>query len=301
IADKHPQQLVDEAERHGLPRNVCTWVKGIHSVIRKLNIHAVVGVVQGDCKHVVSMLESMLPIGVEFIPFSYPYEKNRQLLRWEMQKLMDFFGVQWDDVEVCKKRLDRIRHIAHQIDQMGWQEDRISGQDQLYALINCTDFMGNPEVFKIKLETITDKNTKPYPPSMLRLGILGIPGVFTDLFPYLESLGARVVYHEVARQFAMPEYQKDLLDQNLNYTYPYSFYGRIQDILEQSKLRRLDGYIHYVQSFCHHQLEDMGFRNRLSLPILTLEGDKVGPVDGRTKTRLETFIQVLRQKKQRQG
>jgi len=301
ITHSHPQVLIDEAERSGLPRNTCTWVKGIYSVIRHSDIRAVIGVVQGDCTHIVSMLESLLPRGVEFIPFSFPYEKNRKLLRWEMQKLMDYFGVQWDDVLASKARLDEIRKIAHEIDLKTWRENIISSQDNFFALVNCTDFMGNPEAFKIKLKEILERSETAYPRSELRLGLLGIPGVFTNLYEYLESQGARIVYHEVARQFAMPEYDKDLLEQNISYTYPYSFYGRLQDIQVQTRLRGLDGYIHYVQSFCHHHLEDFGLRTHLSLPILTLEGDRVGPLDGRTRTRLDTFIQMLKNKKRRKN
>jgi benzoyl-CoA reductase/2-hydroxyglutaryl-CoA dehydratase subunit BcrC/BadD/HgdB len=59
----------------------------------------------------------------------------------------------------------------------------------------------------------------------------------------------------------------------------------------------LDGYIHYIQSFCHHQMEDQGFRQHLRLPVLTLEGDRVGPLDGRTRTRVDAFLHMLGQKK----
>lgn len=299
ITDSQARVLIEEAERFGLPRNICTWVKGVYSVIRNNNINVIIGVAQGDCSPMISMLESLLPMGVEFIPFSFPYEKNRQLLRWEVQKLMDYFGVQWDDVEASKARLDEIRKMAHEIDRLTWQENRMSSANNLYALVNCTDFLSDPGVFKNELESMLSGRSAEYPGSELRLGLIGIPGVFTNLYDYLEDQGARVVFHEVARQFAMPEYKKDLLDQNLCYTYPYSFYGRVQDIQEQAQVRRLDGFIHYVQAFCHHQLEDYGFRQHLKLPVLTLEGDQVGKLDGRTKTRLETFVQMLRTKQRR--
>ncbi|MCD4812541.1 2-hydroxyacyl-CoA dehydratase family protein [bacterium] len=299
ITDFHPQILVDEAERIGLPRNTCTWIKGIYSVIRNSFIHTVIGVVQGDCTHMISMLESLLPHGVEFIPFSFPYEKSRQLLRWEMQKIMDYFGVQWDVVAETKNKLDGIRVLAHKIDRMTWEENLVSSADNFYALVNCSDFLGDPENFQKKLETILQRSVTPYSRKELRLGLVGVPTVYTDFYEYLEARDVRVVFHEVARQFAMPDYGKDLLDQNLSYTYPYSFYGRIHDIQEQTHLRNLDGYVHYVQSFCHHQVEDLGMRKHLNLPILTLEGDRVGPLDGRAKTRLDTFIQMLWQKKGR--
>ena len=38
----------------------------------------------------------------------------------------------------------------------------------------------------------------------VRLGFAGIPPIFTDLWDYLEELGAGVVFHEFPRQFSMP-------------------------------------------------------------------------------------------------
>jgi benzoyl-CoA reductase/2-hydroxyglutaryl-CoA dehydratase subunit BcrC/BadD/HgdB len=37
----------------------------------------------------------------------------------------------------------------------------------------------------------------------------------------------------------------------------------------------------------------MVVRQQLSLPILTLEGDKPGPLDARTKIRIESFLELL--------
>jgi benzoyl-CoA reductase/2-hydroxyglutaryl-CoA dehydratase subunit BcrC/BadD/HgdB len=294
-----PSVLIDEAERQGLPRTVCAWVKGVHSVIRNTNINVVVGVMQGDCAPMTTMLQLCMPLGVEFIPFSYPYDQDREQLRHEIQRLMEYFGVQWDQVEKTKIRLDGVRKLAHEIDRKTWQENTYSGAENLMALVNCTDFKGAPDNFRWELEAMLDKSGRTFPKDELRLGLIGVPGVFSDLFSYLEEHGARVVFNEVARQFAMPEYTKGLLDQNLTYTYPYSIFGRIKDIQEQASLRRLDGYIHYIQSFCHHQLEDQGFRQHLRLPVLTLEGDRVGPLDGRTRTRLDAFLHMLGQKKRK--
>ncbi|MEW6516050.1 MAG: 2-hydroxyacyl-CoA dehydratase family protein [candidate division FCPU426 bacterium] len=295
-----PQILIDEAERQGMPRTVCAWVKGVYSVIRNTNINVIIGVMQGDCAPMTSMLQLLMPLGVEFIPFSYPYDQDRQLLRREVQKLMEYFGVQWDAVEEAKKRLDVIRKLAHEIDRRTWELNSFSGQENLYALVNCTDFKSDPDVFQMELDAMLRKPPRDYPADEIRLGLLGVPGVFSDLYSYLEERGARVVFNEIARQFAMPEYAKDLLDQNLNYTYPYSVFGRLRDIQEQAQIRQLDGYIHYIQAFCHHQLEDQGFRQHLKMPVLSLEGDRVGPLDGRTRTRLDAFLHMLRHKKKAQ-
>jgi benzoyl-CoA reductase/2-hydroxyglutaryl-CoA dehydratase subunit BcrC/BadD/HgdB len=56
----------------------------------------------------------------------------------------------------------------------------------------------------------------------------------------------------------------------------------------------VDGIIHYVQSFCFRQIEDLIVRKRFKLPILTLEGDRPGPLDARTRIRIEGFVEMIR-------
>ena len=41
------------------------------------------------------------------------------------------------------------------------------------------------------------------------------------------------------------------------------------------------------------KIEDILFKRKLKIPTLTLEADQPGPVDGRTLTRIETFIEML--------
>jgi benzoyl-CoA reductase/2-hydroxyglutaryl-CoA dehydratase subunit BcrC/BadD/HgdB len=55
----------------------------------------------------------------------------------------------------------------------------------------------------------------------------------------------------------------------------------------------VDAVVHYVQSFCFRQIEDLIIRKKLPLPILTLEGDKPTPLDARTKIRIEAFLEML--------
>jgi benzoyl-CoA reductase/2-hydroxyglutaryl-CoA dehydratase subunit BcrC/BadD/HgdB len=91
-----------------------------------------------------------------------------------------------------------------------------------------------------------------------------------------------------------------MVEQYRSYTYPYDIFHRLADIIPETGRRKVDAVIHYVQSFCFRQIEDMIIRKKLPLPILTLEGDKPGPLDERTKIRLEGFVEMLGDRDQRE-
>jgi benzoyl-CoA reductase/2-hydroxyglutaryl-CoA dehydratase subunit BcrC/BadD/HgdB len=127
----------------------------------------------------------------------------------------------------------------------------------------------------------------------VRLGYLGVPPITPEILSRVEGLGARFVFHEVARQFSMPDPARDIVEQYLHYTYPYSLHARSEDINRESGKRSLDGLVHYVQSFCHRNLEDVVFTRALSAPLLTVECDCPGELGAAATSRLESFIQVI--------
>ena len=92
----------------------------------------------------------------------------------------------------------------------------------------------------------------------------------------------------------MPFFHKGILDQYLEYTYPYDISGRLNDIEQAIYERRLDGLIHYTQTFCYRQIYDIILRESLPVPVLTLEGDRPGRIDSRTIVRIETFVDMLK-------
>jgi benzoyl-CoA reductase/2-hydroxyglutaryl-CoA dehydratase subunit BcrC/BadD/HgdB len=126
------------------------------------------------------------------------------------------------------------------------------------------------------------------------LGFLGVPPICSDLFDRLPGIGAGVVFLEVPRQFSMPAPSASLLEQYAAYTYPYDVFYRIEDVVRECRRRGVQGVIHYVQSFCFRQLQDRLIRERVGLPVLTLECDRPGPLDASSWTRLEAFVEMLR-------
>ncbi|HEX9023351.1 MAG TPA: 2-hydroxyacyl-CoA dehydratase [Geobacteraceae bacterium] len=288
------RELVEEAELSGFPRNVCGWIKGIYAAIGESGIDEVVAVTEGDCSYTKALMEVLSLEGVKVVPFAYPHDRDASSVRFEIEKLMRHFGVGWDAVNRAKARLDGIRRKIREIDRLTWQEDLVSGGENHYFQVSSSDMNGDPDRFEAEVEEFLRELPARRPRTeRLRIAYIGVPPIFTDLYPFLESLGARVVFNETQRQFAMPFDTTDLVEQYRLYTYPYDIFHRLDDILAQTAKRKVDAVIHYVQSFCFRQIEDLIIRKKLSLPVLTLEGDKPTPLDARTKIRIEGFLEML--------
>jgi benzoyl-CoA reductase/2-hydroxyglutaryl-CoA dehydratase subunit BcrC/BadD/HgdB len=289
-------RLVEEAEAAGYPRNVCGWIKGLYTtVIEDKSIDEVIAVTQGDCSSTHALMETYQLAGVKTISFAYPADRDYQVLKGQMEKLMKHFGTDWPAVNHIKKKLDAVRRRVWEIDRFTWQENRATGWDNHFWQVSCSDFGGDVDRFMREVEDKLDGlQAAPIQQETLRIGFIGVPPIWSDLYTYLETMGARVVFNEVQRQFSMPFTTDDIVEQYLLYTYPYGVFGRIEDIRREINKRKLDGIIHYVQSFCFRQIEDMVIKSTLDLPILTIEGDKPGELDARTKLRLDSFLEMLR-------
>ncbi|MGQ9532329.1 MAG: 2-hydroxyacyl-CoA dehydratase family protein [Desulfotomaculales bacterium] len=287
--------LVEAAEAAGYPRNICAWVKGIYAALeRREDIRTVIAVVQGDCSSTRALMETLELAGIEVLPFSYPYDRDPDFLRREMERLMCFFGVDWEAVRRAKERLDRVRRLVWELDELTWREDRVSGWANHYYQVCCSDFNGDPEGFGREVEGFLARARAASPsPPRVRLAYIGVPPIVPELYHHLEERGARVVFNETQRQFSMPFPGVDVVEQYRRYTYPYGVFYRLEDIGRELRRRRVQGVIHYVQSFCHRQIEDLVVRARLDLPLLTLEADRPGELDGRARIRLEAFLEML--------
>lgn len=296
ITHDNPQSLVEEAELAGYPRNLCAWIKGIYTtVINNEEIGRVVAVTQGDCSNTHALMETLHLHGVELIPFAFPFDRDRDMLQLQIEKMMTAFGVAWPEVNRWKERLDGVRRLVHKIDELTWQENKIGGFENHLFQVSCSDFNGDPDKFaREAADFLAGLDARPEIEAPVRLGYIGVPPIMTDLYTYLESRGARVVFNETQRQFSMPYETEDIVDQYLLYTYPYDIFRRLQDVQKEVARRRLDGLIHYAQSFCYRQIQDLIIREKIKVPVLTLEGDKPLRLDARTKMRIDAFVEMLR-------
>lgn len=286
--------MVAEAERAGFPRNSCAWTKGCFAAARRLGLRAVVVVTEGDCSSTHALGELLAGEGVEVTGFAFPFGRDRRLLRLHMERFADAMGTTMNAAEDAKARLDPVRALARRIDALCWREHKVCGDEAHLWQISCSDFNRDPGAFADQARRFIEDaaQRRPEPPER-RIALVGIPPICEGLFGLMESLGARVVFNEVPRQFTMPSGGGDLVDQYARYTYPYDIFGRIDDIVASCADRRVDGIIHYVQSFCFRQVQDVLIRRALGTPILTLECDRPGPLDARARTRIEAFIEML--------
>ncbi len=222
-------------------------------------------------------------------------------MREALEDLAQSLGTTLDEAEKAREQLNKARKLAHELDDLTWSKNRVSGFENHAWLVTSSDFNGDIGEYEADLSRLITEaaSREPYPEDLLRLAYIGVPPVFADEFyPFIERNGARVVFNEVQRQFSMPDNGHSLAGQYCNYTYPYSISGRLDDIIPQLKERRAGGVIHYVQAFCHRGIGDILFRDNIDMPILTLEGNVDFMLNNHVKTRIEAFIDMLKRRHQ---
>ena len=302
INDPDPERFVRLAERDGFPLNCCSWIKGIYGFCMQSDIDTVLCVTSGDCSNTVMLMEVLKFKGFRTIPFSYPEEPDPVKMQHTLETLAGRLGTTIAAADKIRQELKPCRELAHTLDRLTWQEGLVSGFENQLWLVSASDFNQDHHNYSGQLqEFITDcRKRSPYPDDMLRIAYIGVPSVYgRDLYNYFERNGARVVFNEIQRQFAMPQPGNSLTGQYTNYTYPYSIYRRVKDVKSEIKRRRVDGVIHYIQAFCHRGIGDIIFRNTINLPVLTLEGNDDFFLNQHNKTRVEAFIDILRNRRKR--
>ena len=294
IGSHDASAMVEAAEADGMPRNTCCWIKGIFTAAKRLGVDAMIGCVNGDCSNTQALMENLQLDGMRVIPFAYPHARRADDLRRSLEEFCDAFGVTLDDAEREKRRLDAVRGRALEIDELAWRTGQVAGKENHLWLVSCSDFAGDPDRFERDAAACLQEATaRPRHPAGIRIGYLGVPPICPELYGFLEELGARVVFNEIQRQFAMPTRTTSLVEQYRAYTYPYDIFFRLEDIEREIKRRRIHGVVHYVQSFCYRQIQDRIIRRRLDAPVLTLEFDRPGALDAAAKIRLEAFVEML--------
>ena len=294
ISSETPDKLISQAESAGFSHGICAWIKGIYSSVINNDIKRVIAVTGGDCSNTIALSEVLARRDVEILPFEFPFDRDYDQLQVQMDNLRQALGTTWEEIDIAKTRLDRIRKKLKKLDHLTFNDNLVTGFENHIFQVSSSDFNSNPDQFEEDLDKMLSEINEREPlKDGVRFGYLGVPSVFSDFYEYIESIGGRVVFNEVQRQFTIPFEDDDIVNRYREYSYPYDIGGRIQDIKKAIEERHLDGLIHYTQNFCYRQIYDIILRESLSVPILTLEGDRPGKVDNRTAIRLETFVEMV--------
>jgi len=259
-------------------------------------IDTILCVTTGDCSNTIMLMEVLKFKGLNVIPFAYPDQPSPQRMQYTLEILAETLGTTLEAADSVRNELKPCRRLALKLDQLTWKDSLVSGFENHLWLVSTSDFNQDYHEYYQQLQELlaTCRRRQPYPSDSLRLAYIGVPSVYAqDFYHYLESNGARMVFNEVQRQFAMPKPGNSLAEQYSNYTYPYSIHERLKDITTELKRRQVGGVIHYVQAFCHRGIGDIIFRDALKLPILTLEGNDDFFLTHHIKTRVEAFLDML--------
>jgi benzoyl-CoA reductase/2-hydroxyglutaryl-CoA dehydratase subunit BcrC/BadD/HgdB len=289
-------KYIDIAERDGFPKSLCAWIKGIYGVCLENNIKEIVGVMGGDCSNTKALVEVLQLRGIKVYPFSFPNSHKLQDVENEIKRFMDIFNVSEEEVEAVRERLNKIRQLGKEIDELTYKENKATGFENHLYQVSLSDFNGDIDSFEADLKKSIDDIKRRQPINKkLRLGYIGVPPMTGDIYEFVENFNANFVYNEVQREFAFPRGDKalNIFEQYYDYTYPYDTEFRIKELKKQIENRKLDGIIHYTQAFCHRAVEDIVLKEQLDIPILNIEGDKLNALDARTKLRLEAFLDML--------
>lgn len=299
ITSEEYLSYIESAEEAGFPKSMCAWIKGIFGACLKHKIGEIVGVVEGDCSNTHSLIAVLKRYGIKVHSFGYPHSQSKDMLYSAMNTLAESLGTTLSKAEKFLKKTSAMHALAQKLDILT-VEGKVTGFENHLWQVSQSDFNSNIKKYSEELSLVISTAERRIPNSdFIRLGYIGVPPMTGDIYEFSSTQGAEIIFNEVQREFAFPRFEKytSLTEKYLDFTYPYCIDGRISEIKKNIQARRLDGIIHYTQAFCHRAVEDIIFKAELGVPVLHIEGDRYNSIDARTKLRLETFIDMLKDKK----
>lgn len=289
-----PGRLLERVEAEGFPKAYCAWIKGIYAVAMRERFREIIVVTQGDCSNTIALAELLQARGVHVVTFAYPYGRGRGALEDAMHGFADALGAEFAGAEEWFDKLAPVRRKLHELDWLTWKDGKVTGAENLRWLVSASDFEGDPDAFGKRLDDFLAIARAGQPKrNKVRLALAGVPPILSDLHETAASLGADIVLNEMPCQFALPRFESGLVEAYLEYTYPYDIFHRLDDLRTEIERRGIDGVLHYAQTFCYRQLGEVLMRERLGVPVLSVEADAPGPVTDSLRVRLEAFIEML--------
>lgn len=288
------------AEEDGFPASYCSWIKGIYGVCISNDIKEIVAVVSGDCSNSIVLAELLADRGIIVHPFEFPISRDYLSIKSSIDKFMCHFNVTLNEVEDVRKSLSPLRNKIIELDKLSYTDCKVKGFENHLYQVCMSDYNLDYKKFESEIEEkLLEINKRDSLSFSLRIAYVGVPPITTDLYDFIETQNACVVYNEVQREFSMPRHSacKDIYEQYLLFTYPYDTASRIKEIEKQIEERKIDAVIYYNQAFCYRSVQYILLKKAIDIPILHIEGDKSVNIDARTKLRLEAFIDMVKDRK----
>ena len=307
VSAGNPSVFVEKAEFSGFAGSSCAWIKGLYSVLTSPDLNkdfgVFIAVTEGDCSNA-KVLEQIVAMetGIRTFIFNFPYLREIDKMRNEIGRFADFMGTDYKSSVAVWENLKNLRRKLKIIDETSYlYPGSVTGEENHIFLVSSSDFCGDPVAYEHKVDDFIkelEHRKRFADKSRKKIAYLGVPPI-VPIHSFLESRNATVIFNEIQREFAMLGEYNSIEEQYINYTYPYSAAFRFEKAIAEIEKRRPDGIIHYVQTFCHRQLEDIILRRLLenkglNIPLLTLEFDKPSDkIDARVATRIEAFLETV--------
>jgi benzoyl-CoA reductase/2-hydroxyglutaryl-CoA dehydratase subunit BcrC/BadD/HgdB len=300
VTSEDHEKYIKLAEQDGFPQNYCSWIKGIYGVCIDRGVKEILAVVGGDCSNSIVLSEVLELKGIKVHSFAYPIDRSIVGMKIQLDALMQHFGVNIYDVEKERTKLVALRNKMIVLDKLTYNEGVVSGWENHLYQVCMSDFNLNVQEYNNDIDGFIAIAKKRMPKNYtLRVGYIGVPPITGDIYDFIESNDAKLVYNEVQREFSMPRHlnANTIYEQYIDYTYPYDTFYRSKEILKQVDERKIDAIIHYTQAFCYRSAQHIILKQKLGIPVLHIEGDKSREIDARTQLRVEAFLDMVKDRK----
>jgi len=277
-----------------VPRDkLCAWTALWRdlTLMGQIKLDKLVVVAGGDCNNALVDGEKIELSGIDTHYFTYPFDGDPQVMRHEIDKLLEFLGGEVDESQF--KIVTDLKNAASDIDSERTAMV-VKSSDAFEIMVSGSDLAGSLSGFKDKIDSVKKEGAS----GDFRLALLGTPPIYEDFHGFLDSLGLHVVYDEMPYEFlrlggkSLDEVTRSYAD----YTFARNITHRITLLKSELQRRSVDGIIHFHQFACHHKLEDPILREALcaeGYPFITIEADLPSVTPQQTRLRIEAFKERL--------
>jgi hypothetical protein len=222
--------------------------------------------------------------------FFYPFDGAVDEMRDRLADLEAFLGGVSD--HSAANRVMDIKDLCGELDAAR-ERGMVLGSRAFRHLISLCDLWGDPSAFEASVRKAL---AEPAETPGIRIALVGVPPIYPDFHEVCEGFGMQVVFDELPWEFVRLGGRSlgSMAKSYSTYTFARELEHRLDLLQHEVEKRHVDGVVHYTQYACHHVLEDELLRQRLDLPLLTVQGDLPRACPEQERLRLEAFSELLR-------